>query len=206
MKKTFILLVCLALRLLFPVTLHAAPPTIATLRAEVPVEADGKLDESVWKRCSEDPHGAAVAWRRVGKPNQPSSDQRTAYFAYDQKYLFVALVVKYGDGLPSDSDVSGGTDSVRLDFDGVALGITSDGQQQPDIMLPYLVPIRFAVQGTDNGWTAEIALEWSQLHVSPKAGMKIPFNIGGRDVSGPISWAPVADVRDVKSFGVLELQ
>jgi len=205
--KTLLLVLALILTVGRPAIAEiSAPPPLIARAAGAPVEADGKLDEAIWKAWTQDPSGAAASWRRIAKPSEPSSDQRTAYFAYDANFLYVALVVRYGDHVPADAETSGAPDSIRLDFDGFALGIHSDGTQISDIILPYVIPIQKGVTETDDGWSAEIAVQWSQLQMIPTAGMKIHFNIAGRDASGPISWAPVKDVRDVKNFGVLELR
>lgn len=183
-----------------------ATETVVARLVDSPVKIDGVLDDAIWKLHKGNTEGAATAWRRVGNPEAPASDTRTALFAYDSKKLYIALIVENADAPPDDAPTADDPDSVRLDFEGSALAIESDGKQIEKVMIPYLIPVERVMVETENGWIAEIAVEWSQLAMLPERDAEFPFNIAGTDMSGPISWAKVEDFRDIKNFGRMKLQ
>lgn len=179
---------------------------VQAVKVEDAIVIDGDLNEATWTDLAASQESIAAQWTRIGRPGEPASDKRIAHFAYDEKHLYIAVEIETGMDIPEDAEPATGLDSIRVDFEGAALGIDSDGQQLPEILFPYLIPIQSATRETEKGWTGEIAVEWSQLPVESAPGSKFLFNIAGTDISGQISWAAAQDFRDVKSFGMMELE
>jgi hypothetical protein len=203
-----------ALRLVSPLLLALAlvlpcrgePPVVSAPHTKGAIVIDGVLDEEIWNRADGDAKNSATGWISIAHPDRPSFDRRTVRLAWDEENLYVALKAEAGDESQLPETASGGEDTLRMDFKEAALGITSSGAQLQDILLPYLIPIQAAAKEDNAGWTAEVSIPWAHLKIHPQAGLQIPFNVAGQDMSGEISWARVRDFRDTDQFGHLELK
>lgn len=172
--------------------------------ASQPPKLDGSLDDTLWRQAAE--NGATAShWQTTN--GQSLAHPRTAYFAFDDQHLYVAVSAKtphVAGPITSDGQPMQG-DNVRLDFPDYALGVDATGRPL-NILLPYLIPVKSAASQSKEGWSVELAIPWEQIGGRPKAQVALPFNIAGHDSSeGFVTWQPVKDARDINQFGSLLL-
>lgn len=187
--------------------LPKAPELAIAMKAAKPPKIDGKLDDAVWAAAMKQPEARLGDWVTVGDRPRPASGGRSAWLAYDEKFLYVAFRAAAADpnALAAYENEAKPGDSLRADFAGAACGIDCKGRNVK-IILPYVIPTTQAVRVEGGYWTAEMAIPWSDVGGKPKPGTAIPFNLAGTDSSdGPVSWSHVRDFRDVKGFAKLRL-
>lgn len=140
------------------------------------ITVDGQLTDPDWKVNN-------VISQVVSGSVAPGGDLNQAYFgvAYNDTYLYVAINV-------IDSTLSLGNDYGVLFIDGNKSGgaydandlsIRFDGPQATLIWGPegYTAVLAFALQPDGMGYTAEVALPWEPLGITPGEGGQIGFDI-----------------------------
>lgn len=180
----------------------ATPGKAEAARVAAAPKIDGKLDDATWKTAR--PLGG---WVTMTKDAKPVTQARTAYVAYDDTNLYVAMRATIEDLelLVSRDDRPELGDTLRVDGANATTGIDCEGKNL-NLLMPYLLPVTGKAEITDDGWEAEIAIPWAHFGGKPAPGKPIAFNVSGHDsVDGLVTWARTVDPADTKHFGTLTL-
>jgi len=183
----------------------AAP--LVPVKAGSPITLDGKADEPFWKAAEASDTARITQWRMMNETGDPAPGKRQLLAAYDAEnlYLFYEAAIDEEAGLMSVPATPEEGDCIRVEIHQVAMGIDCENNRL-QLLLPYLIPLRSAVDHGDKTWRAEIAIPWEHADGLPGKGVPVPFNVVIHDsVIGSVTWAPVRHPRDLKKLGTLQL-
>jgi len=202
-----------------------APDAIAHSIANAP-QIDGALTDPVWLNVAEKPGSVLSGWRTLaiqGQTVKMAPQQRIVYLAWDKDALYIAMQAYVTD--LGDLRVDGAGNiflgdclEVHLNVPDVGyfqLGLDFQGNFSPGEVPPGVdvQSIKAKTDVGDNFWTAEIAVPWSVLGITPKAGTRLGVafsaNHATQDDVNPnvltrIHWGKSYGARKFES--ILELQ
>ncbi len=195
---------------------------------------DGNLDEAVY---TDQPWTAAFVNMSEGRPPAITAPT-TAWLAYTDTHLYVAFRSEESD--IATQVVSGDKhDSQVWSGENVTLSILQPGQPQDDgtarffrltlnpanvrwdalahakgyDLAGFNPTVQTAVAKSATGWTAEIALPWSSLNITPQTGLQLRGNLQRRRRAGTppkiedTSWSQYfKSTSEPENFGIWTLQ
>jgi hypothetical protein len=167
---------------------------------------DGKLDDDIWKKLAKNKQAILTDWHVMGQDSKKI--KRFAWLAYDDKRLYIAFIAKGIDPemLETEAENPAQNDNIRIDFSGAATGIDCNSGNLR-IILPYVLPIESKAFIGKDFWSAEIAVNWTDIQGKPAPGKPVEINLGGFDSgAGKTSWSQAQDYRDVKNFGTFTIK
>jgi hypothetical protein len=182
----------------------------APLAGEAP-KLDGKLDDAVWRRAEpaklreawEGPlqaHRAALAGKEPNVPEAPTEVR----IAHDRQYCYFAIRCNAPNQRSGQVVISldpHGRFSeyyqFRIDAKGTVRSLHAPLWRQDPT---WNADVRTATQQGENHWTAEVAIPWSDLKVSPKPGRQVRFQVAHHR-AGAHSQFPVTSFPGTRSLG-----
>jgi hypothetical protein len=173
-----------------------------------PIAVDGVLDETVWSLDTE-----------ARKPVIGSNDNAVIFGTlWDEKYLYVGVQVMDGS-LINDADGSFDDDSVEVfidaDHNHSSTYDVNDwqfrkGYDDTNVFesLGETTGVLHATEQIPGGYSAELAIPWLNLGLTPEEGLSIGFDVGvnddddGGEREGQLLWAGIADnFKNTLAFG-----
>jgi hypothetical protein len=193
-------------------TTSAAAGTIVAKNVTSAITVDGSLSESVWSAVNN-----SATKTVIGTPNN------TVQFGalWNSTYLYVGVSVTDAN-LFDDSANDWDDDGVEIYIDGANNGGTTYDANDRQYIKAYNSTTLFAngnatgvLHGTANiagGYTAEVAIPWSNLGITPSANLTIGFDVAnnddddgaGRD-NQQVWWGTVNNFSNPSGFGDLIL-
>jgi hypothetical protein len=192
------------------------PPDACAPHIATPPKLDGTLKDPVWKTLATTHVGALGAWHDLG--GNLISQQRLAFVCWDDQNFYIGMQAFTPDiyALASADNPfladclevhfklpSGDYYQFAIDIDGnIGLGVAPPGTE--------ISSLRGATEFGDDDWTAELAIPWKILGVTPHPGLRFGFNLAAnRAYQGNNAWAAITWGKSffVKHYEtVLELQ
>lgn len=189
MKSPILLLALLALMLVLPTgfatDLKDRVVDAVAYRVDSPPVIDGKLDDEAWMQVAGLPGAVLGGWRTMASGQIPAKiapQQRLVYLGWDSAALYIGLQAYVAD--PGDLRVDGNGNvflgdclEVHLKIPGgeyFQFGVDFEGNFAPG-PIPQGVDatlVKTQTELEDNYWTAEMAIPWEVLGVTPEAGAR----------------------------------
>lgn len=176
-----------------------AQRTAVARRVQEALKVDGRMDEATWAQAP-----VVGPWRTFA--GQPVQRQRQVRLLYDDANLYVAMFCRADpSAVLADPQSPFQGDTLRVELTGHSMGIDVSGTSLP-LLLPYQIPFKGNASKTKDGWGVEMALPWEHIGGRPVPNKPVLMNLSGHDTAdGDVTWSPVKDHRDTKSFGHLLL-
>jgi len=185
---------------------------VHVIRVEHPPKLDGRLDDTAWRGAAL--HGSTVIAGLQATGADLANCLPLAFLAYDETNLYVATrsFTPDIDALSAKSTQEQFTwrdDLVQVflepHLDGVLkhVGINCEGLSSDPA-------VKAAVSRDSISWTAEIAIPWEHIGVTPAVGKKMGFNLVANQTTtgdGWISWAVLyGSALNTDRFGYIHLE